>query len=95
MNGKRFIHSRMHDPFYGPSNPHCPASGHNIGGDRQALEAELAGEYDVALGMYKKLLKRYDNRYEKDGESQESMRDTEENEEEKGGVGEGGKGWAT
>lgn len=56
---------------------------------RQALEAELAGEYDVALAMYKNLLKRYDNRYEKEGESQESLRDTEENEEEEGGIGEG------
>lgn len=51
------------------------------------MEAELAGEYDVALGIYKKLLKRYDDRYEKDGESQESLQDTEENE---GGVGGGG-----
>lgn len=60
---------------------------------RQALEAELAGEYDVALTMYRKLLARYDNRYEKDGESQESMRDTEEKDEEEIAGGGGKREW--
>ncbi|CAN0516901.1 unnamed protein product, partial [Ectocarpus sp. 12 AP-2014] len=41
-------------------------------GTRQALEAELSGEYDVALRMYKKLLDRYDTRFEKETDTQES-----------------------
>lgn len=32
----------------------------------------MSGEYDVALKLYKKLLERYDTRYEKDVDSQES-----------------------
>eukprot|EP00903_Cladosiphon_okamuranus_P011333 g10683.t1 len=53
---------------------------------RQALQAELSGEYDVALKIYKKLMTRYDTRYEKNLDSQDSARcmDEEEDEEEKG-----------
>lgn len=40
---------------------------------RQALEAELSGDYDVALDMYQKLLKLYDTRYERDSQSQLSL----------------------
>ena len=32
----------------------------------------MSGEYDVALKLYKKLLERYDTRFEKDADSQES-----------------------
>ncbi|CAM9754681.1 unnamed protein product [Ectocarpus sp. 6 AP-2014] len=41
-------------------------------GTRQALEAELSGEYEVALRMYKKLLDRYDTRFEKETDTQDS-----------------------
>eukprot|EP00752_Nemacystus_decipiens_P003549 g3275.t1 len=40
---------------------------------RQALQAELSGEYDVALKIYKKLMARYDTRYEKAADSQDSV----------------------
>lgn len=41
---------------------------------RQALEAELSGDYDFALKIYKKLAEQHDTRYEQDSESQQSPR---------------------
>lgn len=38
------------------------------------MQAELSGEYDVALKIYKKLMARYDTRFEKAADSQDSAR---------------------
>lgn len=38
----------------------------------QALQAELSGDYDAALKIYKKLMARYDTRYEQHADSQDS-----------------------
>jgi len=56
----------------------------------QALEAEVSGEYDVALKLYKELLERHDTRYEKDIDSQESPQAMME--EDEGGDKEGERG---
>lgn len=45
---------------------------------RQALEAELSGDYDFALKIYKKLAEQHDTRYEQDSESQQSPRGSAE-----------------
>lgn len=43
---------------------------------RQALEAELSGDFETALKIYKKLMDQYDTRYEKEEhvDSQNSSR---------------------
>lgn len=56
------------------------------GGNRHALEAELSGDYESALEIYRKLMDRYDTRYEveEDLDSQRSARGMER---EKSGAG--------
>lgn len=45
--------------------------------NRLALEAELSGDYGLALGMYKKLLVRHDTRYENETEESSSSQDNQ------------------
>lgn len=52
----------------------------------------MSGEYDVALKLYKKLLERYDTRFEKESDSQESPQAMTEEDDE--GHKEGGWRWS-
>lgn len=53
------------------------------------MQAELSGQYDVALKIYKKLMARYDTRYEQNVDSQDSARGMDEEDEEEDKAGEG------
>lgn len=61
------------------------------GDNRHALEAELSGDYNSALEIYDKLMKRYDTRYEKEEHiaSQNSARGMEQGGESEPGQEEG------
>lgn len=56
------------------------------------MQAELSGQYDVALKIYKKLMARYDTRYEQNVDSQDSARGMDEEDEEDEEEGKAGEG---
>lgn len=76
-----YLHSHPRTP---PSPP-PPHRVHVVVPHSQALQAELSGEYDVALKIYKKLMARYDTRFEKPADSQDSARGMDDDDDEEEG----------